>query len=157
MERDQLVAEITELGEPIYEHFMAAHADAWRHVNLTMQQFKVLASVVTNSRVDGRYLQRQLNVLPSTLTRIVDKLVAKDLVTRRNDTADRRVVFLEPTEEGVRLIRSLTVGAMPEMMGQAAGRLSAEQLVALRDGLAVLSEAIAQAQKEEEPVASGVK
>ena len=48
-------------------------------------------------------LSEYLNVLPSTITSDIDKLVAADLLRRTSSTADRRVTRIEVTPRGARL------------------------------------------------------
>ena len=51
-------------------------------------------------------LSRQMHVSPSTVTGIADRLEARELIARRRDQADRRVVRLHLTDEGRRLLLS---------------------------------------------------
>jgi DNA-binding MarR family transcriptional regulator len=52
-------------------------------------------------------LTRVFGVKPSTLTSLLDRLVARDLVTREVDANDRRSVLVAPTAEGRRLARRI--------------------------------------------------
>ncbi|MHB1005534.1 MAG: MarR family winged helix-turn-helix transcriptional regulator [Chloroflexota bacterium] len=145
--KDQLVAEIVSLAEPIYEYLMVAHVDAWSQLALTMPQFKVLSSVAVHGRIDSPYLVRRLSMLPSTLTRIVDRLVERDLVRRRADSKDRRVVFLEATPEGTNLVKALTASTLPKPLSDALHNLTADELAQVCQGLRVLGTAIGRPQR----------
>lgn len=57
--------------------------------------------------LDSTTLGRALNMLPSTLTRVVDRLVERGLIERLRDRQDRRIVHLEATEEGDDLVLRL--------------------------------------------------
>ena len=83
---------------------------AWVALNVTAAQLKVLYLAVAYGEVDGRYIQLRLNMLPSTLTRIADRLVESGLVTRQSYASDRRVVCYQPTEAG----KSLMMGLLPQ-------------------------------------------
>jgi DNA-binding MarR family transcriptional regulator len=145
--RERLIDEIVGIAQPIHEYTMIAHSDAWTRVTLTMPQFKVLVAAAVHGRIDSPYLGRRLGMLPSTLTRIVDRLVERDLVRRRVDPRDRRVVYLEATEDGQRLVRDLTASALPSAMSQALHDVSAEDLATLRQGLDILANAVGRVQR----------
>jgi DNA-binding MarR family transcriptional regulator len=49
-------------------------------------------------------LSRCLGVETSSMTRMLDRLEGKGLLTRKRSEDDRRVIFLELTEEGQRLV-----------------------------------------------------
>jgi DNA-binding MarR family transcriptional regulator len=89
------------------ENRLLAHATAWAEVDLTIAQWQVLLIAAASGRVGSPEVGRTLKMLPSTLTRIVDRLVDRGLIERARDAADRRVVWLQPTEEGNALVNKL--------------------------------------------------
>lgn len=91
------------------EHLLALE-DAWCGLKLTGPQLQVLFLAVAHAGPSGPFIQHRLRMLPSTLTRIADKLVAAGLVERRQASDDRRLVYYLPTEQGRRLILSLVPG-----------------------------------------------
>lgn len=66
--------------------------ETWAGVGLTMTQLRVLFFVRTNEGASAGTLAESLQVTPSTLTRIMDRLVRNHLVDRRVDDDDRRLV-----------------------------------------------------------------
>lgn len=140
--KEQILEGISELSQTVYERLMVAYAEPWLKTELTMAQFRVLAAVVSKRRAESRHLHRRLNMLPSTLTRIVDPLVERGLLVRESDRRDRRVVHLVATMEGVHLVRRLTLSSMPELMSMALSKLPPEELLAVHDGLRVLAKAV---------------
>lgn len=140
--KQDLIDEIVGLSGPIYEHVLLAHADAWRKITLTMVQFKVLAVVAVHRRLDSPYLIQHLGVLPSTLTRVVDKLVARGLVRREENPRDRRIVDLVVTEAGSALVHGIIKYALPGHTAAALRGLSEEDLHAVRDGYRAMVKAI---------------
>src|SRR3954449_10466832 len=64
--------------------------------DITQAQLSALAVLVRGGRLTSSQLAEAERVQPPTITRIVDTLVAKGLVTRTVDEADRRVVWLAP-------------------------------------------------------------
>jgi DNA-binding MarR family transcriptional regulator len=110
--------------------------DAWADLGLTMTQLRVLMILSAEDGLSARTLADRLVVTPSTLTRIMDRLVSNSLVRREVDDGDRRFVRHRLTDAGLRTIRDV------ERFGRARmdsifGSLSRDQLermvLALRD------------------------
>ncbi|WP_192498640.1 MarR family winged helix-turn-helix transcriptional regulator [Ornithinimicrobium pratense] len=105
------------------------HATAMRWVggvqevpDLTLRQLQVLALLRTTPGMSGQDLADALGVSTSTMSGIVDRIVAKEWVEREPDATDRRRVLLHPTPEG------LTVLADLETPGRRARALLVERL-----------------------------
>jgi DNA-binding MarR family transcriptional regulator len=62
-------------------------------------------------------LAASLRIHLSTLTRLCDRLVAKGLITRQEEPANRRRVVLSLTSRGKRLVRSVTTTRRDEIAG----------------------------------------
>ncbi|WP_227981285.1 MarR family winged helix-turn-helix transcriptional regulator [Nocardia spumae] len=75
---------------------------------VTAQQAAVLVSVAAG-RTAPRVLATALRTDTAGLTRLLDRLEAKELVTRRRSTTDRRSVVVELTDAG----RTLTPDLLP--------------------------------------------
>ena len=85
-----------------------ARMAGWGNRDLTMSQLRVLFILNGDPGMTAGNLAERVSVRPSTVTGIVDRLVKQDLVERRADPEDRRVVrnFLSAT--GERVINELT-------------------------------------------------
>lgn len=81
--------------------------DAWADLGLTMTQLRVLMILRAEDGLSARALAGRLAVTPSTLTRIMDRLVCISFVRREVDDDDRRFVRHRLTEEGSRTIRDV--------------------------------------------------
>ena len=77
-----------------------------RH-GVTEQQWRVIRALVESEVTDIGALAEQCCVLPASLSRIVDTLEEKKLVTRRGHPADQRRVVVEITAAGRRLFQSV--------------------------------------------------
>lgn len=75
---------------------------------ITLPQFRVLVMVATHGPLNLRAVASALGVHPSNATRTCDRLVAGGLLDRRDDPTDRRHLVLTLTDEGRRLIDSVT-------------------------------------------------
>src|SRR3990170_6931840 len=67
------------------------HLEAWVELGLTLTQLRVLFQLRAEDGASAGALAERLKVTPSTLTRIVDRLVRQGLVRRGADHGDRRM------------------------------------------------------------------
>jgi DNA-binding MarR family transcriptional regulator len=75
--------------------------------NLTLGRFHVLRVIIESQPVSMGEIHEELHMANSTVTVIVDYLHEAGLVKRKRDTEDRRVVLLEITDEGRKIMESL--------------------------------------------------
>lgn len=101
---------------------------------LTIQQLKVLSSVVVSETSTTSGLAEDFDVSLPTISRLVDRLVKQDLVERAPDDGDQRVRRLRPTELG-RAVVAQVLGARPELGNDVIDGLSIEELRALEIGM----------------------
>jgi DNA-binding MarR family transcriptional regulator len=72
---------------------------------LTPTQFTALIKTVELGRVTQNHLGRLTAMDPATVQGVVRRLIARGLVRRMPDPADRRAAVLTPTEQGIALAR----------------------------------------------------
>jgi DNA-binding MarR family transcriptional regulator len=115
--------------------------EAWVELGLTMTQLRVLFVLRDEDGVSAGVLAEHLRVTPSTLTRIVDRLVRHRLVRRETDHGDRRLVRHHLSAAGARTVEEIERRGRA-LMNEVMDRLSARQLeqivLALEDLTAVL-------------------
>jgi len=75
---------------------------------VTLTQFRTLVVFDNHGEINLNRLAEALDVNPSTAMRMVDRLVAAGLVTRRENPANRREVLLGLTRDGTRLVCVVT-------------------------------------------------
>jgi DNA-binding MarR family transcriptional regulator len=127
--------------------------EAWAGLGLSLTQLRVLFILRENPGLTARALAGTINVTPSTLTRIMDRLVRDRLVNREEDPEDRRLVRHCLTPVGLDMVGELERTGR-ERMNKIFGRLSPEELerlVGALSGLAAASDAV-----EAEEVSEGV-
>lgn len=107
-ERDELIANIAAVQHEMAAQFMHDRTMPLLASNLTMQQFKVLLLLLNRDDLAGHQLAEALGVKLGTVTGIVDRLVAQNLVRRFEDPDDRRVRRVSLTAEGNRIIQEMT-------------------------------------------------
>lgn len=93
-----------------FEHRLAAEG-----ASLTF--WLVLRNLAEEDGLSQRQLAARLSVEAPTLTRHLDRMVAEGLVTRKQDTSDRRITRISLTASGRRMHKALASMAT-EMMGQ---------------------------------------
>jgi len=109
--------------------------DELKDYGLTMQQFNVLRIVkgagsegVTTSEIRDRMLDKM-----SDASRMVDRLVAMELLEKNRYKEDRRLFHIELTEKGDDLITSLVRDSLIEQIAAGVSNKNAQQLNELLD------------------------
>lgn len=105
---------------------------------LTIQQLKVLTSIVVSERSTGSDLAASFDVSLATMSKLVERLVDQGLVERLTDAADQRVRRLVPTPLGRDVIGKI-MAARPEMGADILDGLTVEELEALAVGLRAIN------------------
>ncbi|MEX0305646.1 MAG: homoprotocatechuate degradation operon regulator HpaR [Leisingera sp.] len=107
--------------------------------DLTEQQWRVLRVVQEDGPIDPTQIADKACLLLPSLTRILQKLEEKQLISRERDTEDRRrqVVRIAPTGEQ---IIADNIDASLELMNRTRAKMGAERYEALLDLLNELDE-----------------
>jgi DNA-binding MarR family transcriptional regulator len=113
---------------------------------VTIPQFRTLVVLDTHGQMNLNTLSGLLGVTPSTALRMIDRLLAADLVTRRDNPANRREVLLELTEEGRHIVEQVTGKRRAEI-----ARIVTRMPTSRRTELIVALRAFAEAADEPEP------
>jgi len=82
---------------------------------VTITQFRTLVVLEGHGDTRLNQLAERVGAAPSTALRMVDRLIAARLVTRRENKADRREVLIALTVEGARLVREVTARRRAEI------------------------------------------
>src|SRR5687767_3699226 len=78
-----------------------------RRESLTWTGFVVLRAVLRARKIETRHAAAEAGIAKATLTGVVDTLVGRGLARRLDHPDDRRLVLLELTRSGQRLVRKL--------------------------------------------------
>ena len=87
---------------------VAARSLAEHESVVSLPQYRALVVLASRGPQRPVDLAHALGVDPSTATRMCDRLAHKRLITRRRDVADRRVVVMDLSASGRRLVESVT-------------------------------------------------
>ena len=94
---------------------------------VTYEQWGVLLMVLKQRGDTAAALARELECDTGSMTRMIDRLEAKDLIVRTRSTDDRRIVRLELTATGKRLAERL-VAAMATVLNRHLAGFSKDEL-----------------------------
>lgn len=119
---DDLAAALDEALQPFFMLGTRAASQALQRISST--QLQALLVLERHEPLSIGALGELLSAIPSSVTRLAHRLVAADLVERRPDPTDRRVVALALTSAGRRLVRDVRAARRAEI---------AEALPALTD------------------------
>lgn len=108
--------------------------------SLTLPQFRLLVVLHTRGPLKHATLAEHLGVTPSTASRMVDRLVAGNLVDRQHSPVSRREIVLEITREGARIVRQVTTRRRKEI-AKIVARMPEESRQGLVDALTAFAEA----------------
>jgi DNA-binding MarR family transcriptional regulator len=99
----------------------------------------------SDHRLPMSRLARDLSMTSGGFTKLADRMGQEGLIDRRNSSGDRRVVYAELTEAGLRLARRTERQYKAALREYVLGVLSAETLRALADTAQALNDAHAEA------------
>jgi long-chain acyl-CoA synthetase len=100
-------------------------------MDLTLPQYRVLGILAEGSAAASG-LAGRLAVRPSSITAIIDGLVARGLVDRRHEEDDRRRIALRLTDEGARMVAAADISVDEYMASIAACLPVREEAMVLR-------------------------
>jgi MarR family transcriptional repressor of emrRAB len=108
---------------------MEAAEEAWLKAHqLGLSEFRTLIMLYSSpgQQAHPSDLCQWATLKPTNMTRIVDALLQRGLVTRRPSDKDRRCIILEVTPDGARLIRKLLPMLHPNVTAMLQGFSRAE-------------------------------
>ena len=140
MGKSQLIQEIVELERQV-GRIIGQHAQIiWIDSGLTLTQLRSLFLIAKEGSTNFRKLAKALEVTPSNVTGIVDRLVEQGLVSRTQNPEDRREMTLQATDKGKALVSNLREVGIKHMT-HILSVLSLEELSALAQGLSAFIKA----------------
>lgn len=122
------------------ETMMAPIRNMLAKADVTEQQWRVLRVLVEGGTMDPKDIAQRACLLNPSLTRIMQLLERKGLITRANHPSDRRKVLITVTDKGVDLIARAAPesNAIFERLERQFGRDKMDQLLDLLNDLAAV-------------------
>ena len=138
--REKLTRQIIQLVGRVGHATGQYQPEAWLEMDLTIGQLNSLMFIDFEGNTNLRKLAAALGVTPPNATGIVDRLVEQELVSRKENQEDRRMVALTVTDKGKAVLEKLRERKTSHMSAILA-RLSADELSVLAQGLTALTRA----------------
>jgi DNA-binding MarR family transcriptional regulator len=107
MEKTELIKEVLVLQgqvDHVVKHFAA---EPWIDLKMTIAQLKSMFFIAAKGKTNFKKLADALGVTPPNITGIIDRLVEQGLVSRTENSEDRRIMLLQMTAKGNELIHNL--------------------------------------------------
>jgi len=102
-----------------------------KSIGLTLPQLVAMQTLHDEGALTVSTLAREMNLTQATVTSLVDRLVAKNLVERRKSSEDKRLVVVAPTPEGLNLLDDAPQTLQDEFTARFAELKEWEQLMLL--------------------------
>jgi len=136
------IARTVALFEAFQHRLMAAHAEEFTAVDLTMAQAKLLYVVMAAGELSLAEIAARLRVTSSTTSGAVDHLVGLGLLSRVEDPTNRRQICVSITPLGLGTIEQISeLGA--RQMTALFERMRDEDLDVVQRAIGILSDAVA--------------
>lgn len=137
-EREALLDELIRVQDELENSFVPEMIEPMLSLNLTMQQFKVLAILMTEPEGSTvQALAKTVGVALATMSGIVDRLESHGMIERTPDPKDQRVRRVTATPAGRQTVQRL-LAVRPELSRTPLNRLAIEDLRALTQGIRAL-------------------
>ena len=140
MPRDEFMVAIGDLLREILTDYLRPPTPPVRDLNVTMGQMDCLHTISRLGTPTMSEVAKVMRLHPSTVTVLVDGLVAHGLVGRMADPEDRRVVRVAETAEG-RKDRERHMAQMRTRVTGLLSELSDEEIERVYDSLRTLRDA----------------
>jgi DNA-binding MarR family transcriptional regulator len=137
MNKTDLIQQVVIFYDLINRLIMGYKLEKWMSLDITIAQLKSILYINSKGKVNFKELAGALNVSPSVVTGIVDRLTSQEIISRIANTGDRRVQWLVITEKGKNLINDIKQDTTNEM-SKILGKMSDEDISALFQGFTAL-------------------
>ena len=137
IERSRILDEIAAYEMRMLASGLPEQTSSLLDYDLTLQQLRVFAYVFAGGEVSISQVAEALGIKPNVATGIVQRLVERGLIERREDLVDRRVRRLTLTGGGTALVDELAQIILAKSR-ESFERLNDTQLIQLRDILAAM-------------------
>jgi MarR family transcriptional regulator, organic hydroperoxide resistance regulator len=117
-------------------------------IDLTMPQLKVLFVLVSLGGATMSQVARSVGMTLPTATGVADRLVSQGMARRVNDSVDRRVVRLYPSDQATALVDRLNQFSEAQLR-LIAGHMTTEELALVARAQDILYEAMGKVTSEE--------
>ena len=101
------ISHLDNLLPVLVKHFQIPDLHKLFEVKITFQQYLALNILIKKGRCMVSDLSKNLGVALSTMTELVNRLAKKQFVKKIKDLRDRRIVWINLTEKGAKIIKEI--------------------------------------------------
>jgi len=101
------ISHLDNLLPVLVKHFQIPDLHKLLGIKVTFQQYLALNILIKKGKCMVSDLSKNLGVALSTMTELVDRLAKKQFVEKIKDLRDRRIVWINLTEKGARIIQEI--------------------------------------------------
>ncbi|MBU5261769.1 MarR family winged helix-turn-helix transcriptional regulator [Bacillus atrophaeus] len=128
MNADQIMSDIQLSLQTLFQKIQPEMVESMEKQGVTPAQLFVLASLKKHGSCKISEIAERMEVKPSAVTLMVDRLEQKNLVVRKHDTEDRRVINISLTAEGDKKFEDILTGRKA-ILARYLSFLTAEELL----------------------------
>lgn len=114
--------------------------------NITIPQFTALQILINNEEMTIGELSQKMALACSTITDLIDRMERNELVIRKRDEKDKRVVRIEVLSKGHQIVEKVLEKRVKFLDSKMKG-LTEEQKLSLNEGLKALYDAMQENKK----------
>ena len=107
MNIEEFARRVIELSPQISKGFLQQEHNYLTRGEISLPQFWALDYLSRNAKTKMNCLAKHLKITPSATTGLIDRLITQQLVARKNDPRDRRLVWIELTPKGKGVIAGI--------------------------------------------------
>ena len=141
MVKKDIANSIVNLQHRIFKAAAAGGHTPWVGLDLTREQLRIVFLIHHHKKLSPGEVADALGVSKANVTGVINRLVVKGLVSRRENPADRRGYILSLTEKGRLQVERLQEVHTEKMAG-VLGKMPDEAVEGLLKGLTALLEAL---------------
>jgi DNA-binding MarR family transcriptional regulator len=141
MVKKEIVSQIISLQHRIFKAASAGGHTPWVGLDLTREQLRIVFLIYHHEQLSPGEAADALGVSKANVTGVINRLVVKGLVNRRENPADRRGYILSLTEKGRSQVERLQELHTEKMAG-VLGKMPDEAIEGLLKGLTALLKAL---------------
>jgi DNA-binding MarR family transcriptional regulator len=104
METEKFARRVMELAPQLVKAFNRHEDNDLASGKITLPQFWALYYLSLEEKCKMKKLAEHLEITPAAATGLIDRLIRQGLVVREDDHADRRVVWIELSPKGQKII-----------------------------------------------------
>ena len=141
MVKKEIVSQIISLQHRIFKAVAAGGHTPWVGLDLTREQLRIVFLIHHHKKLSPGEAADALGVSKANVTGVINRLVVKGLVSRRENPADRRGYILSLTEKGRSQVERFQE-LHTEKMADVLGKMPDEAVEGLVKGLTALLKAL---------------